>query len=97
MTEVWDLITKAPFGEQASVLTIVREGTTFTGSNVAPIGELAVIDGRIDGDQLSWKMPTEKPMRMMLIGKATVAGDTLAGTVTMGAFGKAAMTGVRRG
>ena len=94
--EVWDCITRAPFGEQASVLTIVRDGDRFTGRNVADIGELEVIDGRIDGDRLIWKMPTDKPMRMTLIGKATVEGDRLTGTVTMGAFGKAEMTGVRR-
>jgi len=95
--EIWDCVTKAPFGEQASVFTIVRDGDRFTGSNVADVGELPVIDGRIEGDRLIWKMPTEKPMRMTLVGKAVVEGDRLSGTVTMGAFGKAEMTGVRRG
>lgn len=94
--EVWDCVTRAPFGEQASVFTIVRDGDRFTGSNVADIGELPVIDGRIDGDRLIWKMPTRKPMPMTLVGKVVVDGDRLAGTVTMGAFGKAEMTGVRR-
>lgn len=95
--EVWDCITKAPFGEQTSVFTIVRDGDRFTGSNVADIGELPVIDGRIEGDRLIWKMPTDKPMRMTLIGKAVVDGDRLEGTVTLGRMGKAVMTGVRRG
>ncbi|MBD3731599.1 MAG: hypothetical protein IE934_02600 [Sphingopyxis sp.] len=94
--EIWDCITKAPFGEQASVFTIVRDGDRFTGSNVADVGELPVIEGRIEGDRLIWKMPTDKPMRMTLVGKAVVEGDRLSGTVTMGAFGKAEMTGVRR-
>lgn len=96
MTEVWDCVTKAPFGEQASVLTIVRDGTTFTGTNAAAIGELPVIDGRVEGNVLTWKMPTDKPMKMTLIGKAIVDGDSLVGSVTMGAFGKAQMTGTRR-
>jgi len=95
--EIWDCVTRAPFGDQASVLTIVRDGDRFTGTNVAPIGELPVIDGRIEGDRMIWKMPTEKPMRMTLVGKAVVDGDRLTGTVTMGAFGKAEMNGVRRG
>jgi hypothetical protein len=96
-TEIWDCITRAPFGEQESVFTIVRDGDRFTGSNVADIGELPVIDGRIEGDRLIWRMPTEKPMKMTLVGKAVIDGNRLAGTVTMGAFGKAEMTGVRRG
>lgn len=96
-TEVWDCVTRAPFGEQASVFTIVRDGDRFTGSNVADIGELPVVDGRIEGDRLVWKMPTRKPMPMTLVGKAVIEGDRLTGTVTMGAFGKAEMTGTRRG
>lgn len=95
--EVWDCVTRASFGEQLSVFTIVRDGDRFTGSNVADIGELPVIDGRIEGNRLVWKMPTTKPMAMTLIGKAIVMGDRLTGTVTMGAFGRAEMTGVRRG
>ena len=95
--EVWDCITRAPFGEQASVFTIVREGDRFSGSNVAEVGELPVIDGRIEGNRLIWKMPTTKPIAMTLVGKALISGDKMAGTVTMGAFGKAEMTGVRRG
>jgi len=96
MTEVWDCVTRTPFGEQASVFTIVRDGDSFTGSNVAALGELPVLDGRIEGNRLIWKMPTEKPMKMTLVGKATVDGDRLSGTVTMGAFGQAEMTGIRR-
>lgn len=96
MTEIWDCITKAPFGEQQSVFTIVRDGTSFTGSNVAPIGELPVIDGRVEGNVLTWKMPTDKPMKMTLVGKAIVNGDMLVGSITMGAFGKASVTGTRR-
>jgi len=95
-TEVWDCVTRASFGEQRSVFTIVRDGARFTGTNVADVGELPVVDGRIDGDRLIWKMPTEKPMRMTLVGKARIEGDRLQGTVTMGAFGRAEMSGVRR-
>jgi hypothetical protein len=95
-TEVWDCITRAPFGEQASVFTIVRDGDRFTGSNVAEIGSLEVVDGRIEGNRLVWKMPTFKPIPMTLVGKAVISGDTMSGTVTMGAFGKAEMSGVRR-
>jgi len=96
MTEIWDCTTKAPFGEQQSVFTIVRDGNSFTGTNAASIGELDVIDGRIEGNRLTWKMPTDKPMKMTLVGKAIVNGDMLVGSITMGAFGKAAMSGRRR-
>ncbi|MES2498576.1 MAG: hypothetical protein V4618_20875 [Pseudomonadota bacterium] len=96
-TEIWDCVTRAPFGEQTSVFTIVRDGDRFTGSNVADIGELPVLDGRIEGDKLIWKMPTTKPMPMTLVGKAVVEGDRMTGTITIGLFGKAEMSGTRRG
>jgi hypothetical protein len=94
---IWDCVTRASFGEQASVFTIVRDGDRFTGTNIADVGELEVVDGRIDGNRLTWKMPTEKPMRMTLVGKATIEDGRLEGVVIMGAFGKAAMAGTKRG
>lgn len=94
---VWDCVTRAMFREQASVLTIVSEGDRFSGSNVADIGSLDIVDGRIDGNRISWRMPTEKPMPMTLVAKAVIDGDTMEGTVVMGAFGNARMTGKRRG
>jgi hypothetical protein len=93
---VWDCVTSAMFREQTSVLTIVSAGDTFSGSNVADIGSVDVIDGRIDGNRITWKMPTEKPMPMTLVGKAIVDGDTMVGTIVMGAFGNAKMVGKRR-
>lgn len=94
---VWDCVTRAMFREQASVLTIVSEGDRFSGSNVADIGSLDIVDGRIEGNRISWRMPTEKPMPMTLVAKAVIDGDTMEGTVVMGAFGNARMTGKRRG
>lgn len=93
---VWDCVTSAMFREQASVLTLVSDGDGFSGSNIADIGELAVIDGRIEGNRVSWKMPTDKPMPMTLVAKAIVDGDTMIGTVVMGAFGNAKMKATRR-
>jgi hypothetical protein len=93
---VWDCVTSAMFREQASVLTLISEGDGFSGSNVADIGTVDVVDGRIEGNRITWKMPTEKPMPMTLVAKAIVDGDTMVGTVVMGGFGNAKMVGKRR-
>lgn len=92
----WDCITKSPLGEQKSVFTIKRDGDTFTGTNAGPTGTLDVIDGKIDGDTLTWKMEMKVPMPMTLDCKATVEGDTLNAQVGAGAFGTFPMTGTRR-
>lgn len=92
----WDCVTKTPMGEQASILTVKSNGGTFTGSNVGSLGSLDIIDGRVDGDTLSWKMEMKTPFPMILDCQATVTGDTIQGGVTAGAFGTSPMTGVRK-
>jgi hypothetical protein len=93
----WDCITKSPLGEQKSVLTVKSSGDTFTGSNVGAQGALDVVDGKVDGNKLTWKMDMKVPMPMTLDCQATIDGDTLTGTVGAGAFGAFPMTGTRKG
>lgn len=92
----WDCVTKTPMGEQKSVFTVVSNGDSFTGSNAGPMGTLDVIDGKVDGDRLSWKMELKVPMAMVMDATATVDGDTLKGEVKLGAFGVAPMSGTRK-
>lgn len=92
----WDCVTKTPMGEQQSVFTVVTDGGTFTGSNAGPMGTLDVVDGTVDGNNLAWKMELKVPMAMVMDATATVDGDTLVGTIKLGAFGIAPMTGTRK-
>lgn len=92
----WDCLTKSPLGEQKSIFTVKSDGNTFTGSNVGPLGSLEVIDGKVDGNVLTWKMDMKVPMPLTLDCTATIEGDTLVGGITAGAFGTSPMTGVRK-
>jgi hypothetical protein len=92
----WDCLTKSPLGEQKSIFTVKSDGATFTGSNAGPMGSLEVIDGKVDGNVLTWKMDMKVPMPIMLDCTATIEGDTLTGGITAGAFGTSPMTGVRK-
>lgn len=92
----WDCVTRTPMGEQNSVFTVKSEGATFTGSNVGAMGALDVVDGRVDGDTLHWKMELKVPMPMTLEATATIDGDSLTGEVKLGAFGVAPMRGTRK-
>ncbi len=93
----YDCVTKTPLGDQASVLTIVSSGDSFHGTNAGPLGSLDVRNGKVDGNALTWTMDLTVPMPMTLEAEAIVEGDTIIGTIRMGAFGSAAMTGKRRG
>ncbi len=92
----WDCVTKSPLGEQKSVFTIKSDGSSFTGQQAGQMGSMDVIDGKVDGNKLTWKMEMKVPMPMTLDCSATVEGDTLTGQVGAGAFGSFPMTGTRK-
>jgi hypothetical protein len=92
----YDCITKSPLGEQKSVFSVKADGGSFTGQNSGPMGALEVIDGKVDGNKLTWKMEMKVPMPMTLDCSATIDGDTFNGTVGAGAFGSFPMNGTRK-
>ncbi|QCI93455.1 hypothetical protein [Novosphingobium sp. EMRT-2] len=91
----YDCVTKTPMGDQSSKFTVEVSGDTFTGSNAGPTGTMAVENGKVDGNTLTWQMKMTVPMPMTLDCKATVDGDTLTGSVTAGMFGTFPMNGTR--
>lgn len=90
-------VTKTPMGEQQSTFTVNVDGDSFTGQNVGAMGTMDVIDGKVSGNRLTWKMEMKVPMPMTLDCEATVDGDALTGSVKAGAFGSMAMSGTRAG
>ena len=93
----YDCVTKTPMGDQKSKFTVNVDGASFSGQNAGAMGSMDVIDGKVDGNTLTWKMNMTVPMPMTLDGKATIDGDALTGTINAGAFGAMAMTGTRAG
>jgi hypothetical protein len=93
---VYDCTTKTPMGDQAGVFTVVSSGSSFHGNIAGALGAMDVKDGKVDGTSLTWKMDMTMPMPMTLECEAVVEGDMLTGTIQLGAFGAAAMTGKRR-
>lgn len=93
---VYDCVTKTPMGDQPSVFTVISNGKSFQGTNSNSFGSMDVKDGIVEGNHLTWKMEMTLPMPMVLEAEADVEGDSITGTVQLGAFGAAAMTGKRR-
>ena len=91
----YDCLTKTPMGDQKSTFTVKVDGDTFTGENAGALGTMAVEDGKVDGNRITWKMNMTVPMPMTLDCEATIEGDQLAGKVNAGAFGAMPMTGTR--
>ena len=91
----YDCVTKTPMGDQKSKLTVNVDGDSFTGQQAGAMGSMDVVDGKVDGNTLTWKMNMTVPMPMTLTAEATVDGDAITGTVDAGAFGKMPMSGTR--
>lgn len=94
----WECVTKTPMGDQKMVMTIVPgEDGTFTGTSADLVGSIDLMDGRIDGQNLTWRMKMKVPMPMTLECQATVDGDAIAGKIRAGILGTSPMTGKRIG
>jgi len=91
----WKTVLNSPEGDQGGVLTVKSSGNSFTGTYDSEGNTVAIQDGKVDGDALSWKMNVSIPMPMMIEFQATVTGDSLTGTAAAGAFGSWPLTGTR--
>jgi len=77
----FNCVTKTPMGDQTSTFTIEVSGDSFTGTNAGQMGSMAVENGKVEGNSLTWQMNMTVPMPMTLDCKATIDGDTLTGMV----------------
>ena len=93
----YDCVAKTPMGDQNGVFTVVSSGDRFNGTFAGMMGSLDVVDGKVEGDTLTWKMEMTMPMPMTLDCSATIDGDTITGSVGAGAFGSFPMSGSRAG
>ena len=92
----YNCVTKSPMGDQQSLLTLKTDGDKLSGQNAGSLGTLEIIDGKVEGNRVSWKMEMKVPMPMTLSCQAEINGDALSGTVNAPAFGDMEMTGTRQ-
>jgi hypothetical protein len=93
--ESWELTLSTPMGPQVMTAQILRSGGSFSGTVAS--GEMGVkdISGRISANRLTWTVSLTKPVSIKLSFDAQVEGDNMTGTVKLGMFGKAGLTGKR--
>lgn len=91
----WNTTVKSPMGDQTGTLTVNVDGDTFTGQMAGGMGTMDVVDGKVDGNTITWKMNMVVPMPMTLDCEATVDGDSITGAVNAGAFGAMPLSGTR--
>jgi len=92
--ESWELTLATPTGPQKLTAQLVRHGDTFEGTMSGEMG-VQPVSGKICANALSWTMSLTKPVAIKLSFNATTEGDTMTGSVKLGMFGKASLTGRR--
>jgi hypothetical protein len=90
----WSLTLNTPMGAQQGTLTLKANGGALEGTMAGPQGTLAIEDGKVDGNALSWGI-TAAQMGMKIAFAAMLDGDSLSGEADLGTFGKATFTGTR--
>lgn len=93
----WDITMNTPMGAQNAKLELSSDGSVLTGRMTSPQGDADVQEGTVDGNSLSWKADITTPISMTLEFSATLDGDSISGSVKLGAFGTASFSGSRAG
>lgn len=90
----WNLVLKAPNGEQRSVVTLKSEGDVLTGTIANDsFGVQDIEDGKYDGETLTWKSKITKPMKLTVSYVATVDGNNNISGHVKAAMAKIPFTG----
>lgn len=72
----WNLVIKAPNGEQRSVVTLKSDGESLSGTIANDdFGVQDIESGKFDGETLTWKSKITKPMKLTVTYVATLDGD----------------------
>ncbi len=91
----WEVSMSTPMGDQKATITLEANGSALTGRVDSAMGSEDISNGSADGNNAKWEMNISKPMPMTLKFDVTADGDSLTGTVGLGMFGSAELTGTR--
>jgi hypothetical protein len=90
----WNITISTPMGVRSGVLDLSVSGKTLTGSLSDAEHRVLISDGRVDGNQLSWKAKVTKPMRLSFKFTAIVEQDRISGEARH-LLGTASFSGTR--
>ena len=90
----WNITINTPMGEKSGVLELLVSGTTLTGSLSDADHRVAISDGKIEGNRLSWQAKISKPMHLSFKFTATVDEDRISGAARH-MLGTASFSGTR--
>jgi hypothetical protein len=90
----WNITINTPMGERSGVLELLVNGQTLTGTLSDAEHHVAISDGKIEGNRLSWQAKITKPMRLSFKFTAIVDEDRISGSARH-MMGTATFSGTR--
>jgi hypothetical protein len=90
----WQITINTPMGERSGVLELQVIGNTLTGSLSDADHHVAISNGKIEGNKLTWQAKITKPMRLSFKFTATVDADRISGAARH-MLGTATFSGTR--
>ncbi|MFF8848047.1 hypothetical protein ACF08N_36020 [Streptomyces sp. NPDC015127] len=93
----WEFTIESPIGKQSLWVDMKAEGDKLTGKCRANGQVISpdIIDGSLEGDVVSFKVKSHKPVPLTMKLTLTVNGDTMTGKAKPGMFGTFPVTGKR--
>ena len=92
----WSLVVQSPQGDIDAQLTLTKDGEQLGGTLGTPMGNVAIKCGRVTGNQIRLTATVElagQTIDSVITG--TIEGDSMRGTMLMGAMGTFEFTGTR--
>lgn len=79
---VWELTSETPRGSITRKLTLKQDGDSLTGNLESPRGTVAIQNGSVKGDKISFTVVRKRGERSLeIVYTGTVDGDTARGTL----------------
>jgi hypothetical protein len=90
----YEITVQSPMGERKTTLVVKSNGDRFSGTNSGAMGT-SDIEGRVEGNTLTWSQKMTTPIPITLEMKASVEDDKVEGSVRAGMMGTFPLSGVR--
>jgi hypothetical protein len=91
----WNITMSTPMGDREATLSLKSAGGGLTGTQAAEGNSTEIFDGKVNGDEVSWKVSITNPMPLTLDFTGRVSGDSISGEMGIGPMGSFPFTGTR--
>lgn len=89
----WNIVMKTPMGDRDAKLTLAQDGDALSGSMEADGQSTEISNAKVEGDRAKWDANVTSPMPLTLSFDVAEEGGNLDGTVKLGMFGSAPVSG----